>query len=164
MSSQERKLNQQKSSTYAQLEDAKEQVEQAKVELQQGEQELETQKQDVEQQLQDAEKELIDARQEISEIENPEWYILDRYANSGYASFTQDKESVYNIGQVFPIVFFLVAVLISLTSMTRMVEEQRTQIGTLKSLGYNKIQIAKLSLEHYRKGLFCITCKIRRIL
>ena len=142
LSSQERKLNQQKSSTYAQLEDAKEQVEQAKVELQQGEQELETQKQDVEQQLQDAEKELIDARQEISEIENPEWYILDRYANSGYASFTQDKESVYNIGQVFPIVFFLVAVLISLTSMTRMVEEQRTQIGTLKALGYNKIQIA----------------------
>ena len=142
LSSQERKLNQQKSSTYAQLEDAKEQVEQAKIELQQGEQELETQKQDVEKQLQDAEKELIDARQEISEIENPEWYILDRYANSGYSSFAQDKESVYNIGQVFPIVFFLVALLISLTSMTRMVEEQRTQIGTLKALGYNKIQIA----------------------
>ena len=142
LSSQERKLNQQKSSTYAQLEDAKEKVEQAKVELQQGEQELETQKQDVEKQLQDAEKELIDARQEISEIENPEWYILDRYANSGYSSFAQDKESVYNIGQVFPIVFFLVAVLISLTSMTRMVEEQRTQIGTLKALGYNKIHIA----------------------
>ena len=142
LSAQEKKLNQQKSSTYTQLENAKSQIEQAKIDLQNGEKELETQKQDVEKQLQDAEKELIDARQKISEIENPEWYILDRYANAGYSGFAQDKESVYNIGQVFPIVFFLVAVLISLTSMTRMVEEQRTQIGTLKALGYNKVQIA----------------------
>lgn len=60
----------------------------------------------------------------------------------GYVSFIQDTDSVENIGRVFPAVFFIVATLISLTSMTRMVEEERTQIGTLKALGYSKIQIA----------------------
>lgn len=77
-----------------------------------------------------------------SKIKKPTWYILDRESNSGYVSFIQDSESIENIGKVFPAVFFIVATLISLTSMTRMVEEERTQIGTLKALGYNKIQIA----------------------
>ena len=77
-----------------------------------------------------------------SKIKKPTWYILDREFNSGYVSFIQDSESIENIGKVFPAVFFIVATLISLTSMTRMVEEERTQIGTLKALGYNKIQIA----------------------
>ena len=104
--------------------------------------------------MQEAESKLIDAREKIAEIENPEWYILDRYANTGYSSFVQDKESVKNIGRVFPVVFFLVAVLISLTSMTRMVEEQRTQIGTLKALGYNKIQIASKYVMY--SSLACI--------
>ena len=110
--------------------------------MQEAEAELEKQKQDVNKQLEEAESKIIDAKAEISEIENPEWYILDRYSNTGYSSFVQDKDSIKNIGEVFPIVFFLVAVLISLTSMTRMVEEQRMQIGTLKALGYNKFQIA----------------------
>lgn len=154
LSKQEKQLNQEKANTKAQLEEAKKQIEQAKTELQQGQQELETQKQEVEQQLKDAESKLIDAREEIAEIENPEWYILDRYANTGYSSFVQDKESIKNIGRVFPVVFFLVAVLISLTSMTRMVEEQRTQIGTLKALGYNKIQIASKYIMY--SSLACI--------
>ena len=66
----------------------------------------------------------------------------------GYASFIQDTDSVENIGRVFPAVFFIVATLISLTSMTRMVEEERTQIGTLKALGYSKIQIASKYMQH----------------
>ena len=154
LSKQEKQLNQEKANTKAQLENARTQIEQAKTELQQGQQELETQKKEVEQQLKDAESKLIDAREEIAEIENPEWYILDRYANTGYSSFVQDKESIKNIGRVFPVVFFLVAVLISLTSMTRMVEEQRTQIGTLKALGYNKIQIASKYIMY--SSLACI--------
>lgn len=77
----------------------------------------------------------------IEKIKNPTWYVLDRNANSGYVSFIQDSDSIANIGKVFPIVFFIVATLISLTSMTRMVEEQRMQIGTLKALGYNSAQI-----------------------
>ncbi len=131
-----------KSSTLAQIQDAKDELEASRIDLENGEQELNEQKIEVQKQLDDAEAELIDARDEITKIEKPTWYVLDREQNSGYASFIQDTESIENIGQVFPIVFFLVAVLISLTSMTRMVEEQRVQIGTLKALGYNKIQIA----------------------
>ncbi len=72
----------------------------------------------------------------------PEFYILDRSQNTGYASYSQDSERIANIGEVFPVVFFVIAALISLTSMTRMVEEQRVQIGTLKALGYTKLKIA----------------------
>ena len=72
----------------------------------------------------------------------PEWYVLDRNQNTGYASYSQDSERIANIGKVFPFVFFVIAELISLTSMTRMVEEQRVQIGTLKALGYTKGKIA----------------------
>ena len=77
----------------------------------------------------------------LNGIETAKWYILDRNSNEGYVGFIQSTKSIANISQVFPIVFFAVAALISLTSMTRMVEEQRTQIGTLKALGYNQFQI-----------------------
>ena len=142
MENQENKYNKTKKSTISQINSAKKELERAKVELESGEQELNEQKIEVQKQLDEAEAELIDARDEIAKIEKPQWYVLDREQNSGYVSFIQDTESVENIGKVFPIVFFLVAVLISLTSMTRMVEEERTQIGTLKALGYNKVQIA----------------------
>ena len=69
-------------------------------------------------------------------------FILDRNQNIGYPSYSQDSERIANIGKVFPAVFFIIAALISLTTMTRMIEEQRIKIGTLKALGYNKIQIA----------------------
>lgn len=81
-------------------------------------------------------------KDKINDIKKPEWYILDRNQNSGFASYTQDTERIENLSKVFPVVFFVIATLISLTSMTRMVEEQRTQIGTLKALGYTKTQIA----------------------
>lgn len=103
--------------------------------------ELNTQKQDAETKIKEAEKELLDAKEKVNEIENPKWYILDRNSNTGYVGLIQATRSIENISKVFPIVFFAVAALISLTSMTRMVEEQRTQIGTLKALGYSKIQI-----------------------
>ena len=139
---QEKNLQSTKSSTYSQINSAKNKIETSKKELEEGEQELKEKEQEANKELADAEEELIDARAKISEIEKPTWYVLDRTMNSGYSSFIQDTESVENIGKVFPVVFFIVATLISLTSMTRMVEEQRTQIGTLKALGYSKIQIA----------------------
>lgn len=141
LSKQETELNKTKKSTYAKIETVKAELEQAKQELLEGEEELNKNKQEFEQQIADAEKELTDAKEKILEIENPTWYILDRNSNAGYVGFIQDTESIANIGKVFPIVFFVVAALISLTSMTRMVEEQRMQIGTLKALGYNKLQI-----------------------
>ncbi len=110
--------------------------------LKDAEKEFNKQKEEVNKKIEEAEGKLIEARDEISKIAKPTWYILDREANSGYVSFIQDTKSIANIGKVFPVVFFIVAMLISLTSMTRMVEEQRTEIGTLKALGYNKFQIA----------------------
>ena len=131
-----------KKTTTAQLQTARSELEEAKQKISDGEKELQENTKEFEEKIKEAEAELVDAREKIAEIEHPKWYVLDRNANTGYVSFIQDTESVANIGKVFPIVFFIVATLISLTSMTRMVEEQRTQIGTLKALGYHKIQIA----------------------
>lgn len=130
-----------KTSTYKQLDNAEKELELSKKELKDGENELEKNKKEFSEKIADAESKLNDARTKISEIENPKWYVLDRNGNAGYSSFIQDTDSIANIGKVFPVIFFIVAALISLTSMTRMVEEQRTQIGTLKAFGYNKLQI-----------------------
>lgn len=140
---QQQQLNTTKGATYAQIEKARKEINNAKIELQEGEQELEKNKTEFNEKIAEAEKELTDAKEKILEIEKPTWYILDRNANAGYVSFIQDTKAIENIAKVFPVVFFLVAALISLTSMTRMVEEQRTQIGTLKALGYNNFQITK---------------------
>ena len=141
LSKQEKTLNSKKKTTYNQIENAEKEIANKRKELQDAEEELNKNRQEFETQIKDAEKELSDAKEKISEIENPKWYILDRNSNSGYVSFIQDTKSIDNISKVFPVVFFIVATLISLTSMTRMVEEQRGQIGTLKALGYNKLQI-----------------------
>lgn len=138
---QQAELDKTKQSTYAQIAKAQEEINDAKVELQKGEKELEDSKVEFNQKIADAEKELADAKQKVEDIENPKWYILDRNSNTGYVGFIEATDSIGNIGKVFPVIFFAVAALISLTSMTRMVEEQRTQIGTLKALGYSKIQI-----------------------
>lgn len=130
-----------KTSTYEQLDNAEKELELSKKELKDGENELKKNKKEFSEKISDAESKLNDARAKIAEIENPKWYVLDRNGNAGYSSFIQDTDSIANIGKVFPVIFFIVAALISLTSMTRMVEEQRTQIGTLKALGYNKLQI-----------------------
>lgn len=88
-----------------------------------------------------AESRIRDAEKEINDIEYGEWYILDRNSNVSYARYSVDVEKVADIATVFPIFFFLVAALVSLTTMTRMVEEERIQIGTLKALGYRRIAI-----------------------
>src|SRR5699024_1410567 len=69
------------------------------------------------------------------------WYVLDIDSNVGFYQYEQDTQRIDNVAKVFPLVFFIVAVLICLTTMTRMVEEERSQIGTLKALGYNDISI-----------------------
>ena len=141
LNKKETELEKTEKSTYSKIENAKTQLEQSKQEIKDGEEELNKNKKEFQQKISDAEKELLDAKEKILEIEKPTIYILDRNSNAGYVSFIQDTKSIENIGKVFPIVFFIVATLISLTSMTRMVEEQRMYIGTLKALGYNKLQI-----------------------
>ncbi|WP_418548433.1 FtsX-like permease family protein, partial [Hungatella sp.] len=86
----------------------------------------------------DARKELEDAREKLADLKEPETYVLGRDKNIGYACFESDSDIVEGISNVFPIFFFLVAALVCITTMTRMVEEQRTQIGILKALGYSE--------------------------
>ena len=93
--------------------------------------------------LADAEQKILDAEDEISKIEHAEWYINDREdAITDYSGYGDNADRMKAIGEVFPVLFFLVAALVSLTTMTRMVEEQRTLIGTLKALGYERHAIA----------------------
>lgn len=86
----------------------------------------------------DAEEEIADARKELADIDRPDTYLLERNTNIGYACFENDSEIVAQVAKVFPIFFVLVAALVCITTMGRMVEEQRTQIGVLKALGYSE--------------------------
>ncbi|WMJ88096.1 FtsX-like permease family protein [Anaerocolumna sp. MB42-C2] len=95
-----------------------------------------------EEKISDAKEQIEDAEQKLKDIPYPKWYVLNRNSLQTYVEFGQDSERIGNIGKVFPVIFFLVAALVSLTTMTRMVEEQRTQIGTLKALGYSNISVA----------------------
>ena len=98
---------------------------------------------DGEKQLTDAKQQIADAKAEIKKIENPKWYVQTREdALTEYQGYGDNADRMRSIGKVFPVLFFLVAALISLTTMTRMVEEQRVQIGTMKALGYGKAAIA----------------------
>lgn len=96
---------------------------------------------EAETELSQAEQKLLDAREEIAGIADPTVYILERSSNIGYACFENDASIVEAISTVFPIFFFLVAALVCITTMTRMVDEQRTQIGVLKALGYSRANI-----------------------
>ena len=125
-----------------QLADGEEQLADAKEQLAEGEAEYERQKADAEQQLADAEQQIRDGEEQLAEMEEPEWYVLGRGANVSYASFLSNVDKVEAIARVFPIFFFLVAALVALTTMTRMVEEERLQIGTMKALGYARGAIA----------------------
>ena len=89
----------------------------------------------------DAEAEIADAEQEIADIEEPESYLLGRETNVGYACMENDSAIVNGIANVFPVFFYAVAALVCITTMSRMIEEQRTQIGVLKALGYSDASI-----------------------
>lgn len=96
----------------------------------------------------DAEGKLADARRKVADIKSGEWYILSRDTNPGYLGFGQDADRMANLASVFPILFFLVAALVCLTTMTRMVEDQRTQIGCMKALGYTRWTISRKYLGY----------------
>ncbi|MGN0566876.1 MAG: FtsX-like permease family protein [Candidatus Limousia pullorum] len=110
-------------------------------EYQDGVEEYEQSKIDVEEELQEGRDKIADAEKELKDLETPEWYVFDRNDNPGYSTYEEDAEKVDAIAAVFPFFFVLVAALVCSTTMTRMVEEQRTQMGTLKALGYNNRSI-----------------------
>ncbi len=172
LASTEKTLNQQEkklADAKKQLEDGQKQIDDAWKELEEKEQELadgeeeikkneekladarkeyKQAKKDAKQEIADGEKEIEEARQDLADLEDPKWYVYDRTTLIEHSSFGENAERLGAIGKVFPVLFFLVAALISLTNMTRMVEEQRTSIGTMKALGYGQLAIASKYLGY----------------
>ena len=124
------------------LQDAVKDLKKGEKDLADGKKEYEDAKKDAEDEIAENQQKLDDAKKELEDLEMPEWMVTDREDLPEYTDYGDNADRLRNIGQVFPVIFFLVAALISLTTMTRMVEEQRTQIGTLKALGYKKSAIA----------------------
>ena len=119
----------------------KAEIRKAKSKLSSSKAEFEDKKQEAQNKLNEAQAKIDDAKNEISKIEKCKWYIQDRLDNSGYNNIFDAIKTMSNISKLFPVIFYFVAVLISLTSMTRMIEEERIEIGTLKALGYTNVQI-----------------------
>lgn len=124
-------------------EDGKAEYEDGKKKYEDGEQEYEDGLTEFDEEIADAEKELADGEQELRDLEAPDIFLLDRNTNIGYACFNNDSEIVAQVAKVFPVFFILVAALVCMTTMSRMVEERRTLIGTLKALGYSERAIMR---------------------
>ena len=121
----------------------------AKIEIAEGEKTLqeniakfEDEKKKADEKFAEAEQKIAHSKEEINDIKKPTWYVQDRSTLTAYSEYGDNADKMGAIGRVFPLIFFLVAALVSLTTMTRMVEEERMQIGTLKALGYSKWDIA----------------------
>ena len=122
------------------ISDAEQELADAKQEITDGDQKLADAEQELadgEQKLADAEQDYRDGEDELEKLENPDVFVLDRSSNVGYACFESDSDIVRGVSRVFPLFFFAVAALVCITTMTRMVDEQRTQAGVLKALGYS---------------------------
>ena len=124
------------------LADAQNEIKENEQKLTDGQAEYDAEYEENHQKLEDAKADIIQAKADLADVDVPEWYVLDRNYITTCVAYAQDSERIGNIGNVFPVIFFLVAALVSLTTMTRMVEEERVQIGTLKALGYRKSSIA----------------------
>ena len=142
-------LAQETADAQAELDDAYRELQDGEADYAQGVQDYEDGKAEAEQKISDAENEigeaedkLAEAQWELDDLDDCEWYVLGRDTNVGVVGYSQDAERVSNLADIFPIIFFLVAALACLTTMTRMVEEQRTQIGSLKALGFGRLAIS----------------------
>lgn len=129
------------SSREEQLNEQEQKLADAEKELADGQKEYEDGLQTLDEKTADAKEEIADAQKQIDEIQEPDVYVLGRDTNIGYASYENDSTIVAGIAKVLPFFFFLVAALVCMTTMNRMVEEQRTQIGVLKALGYSEARI-----------------------
>ena len=131
---------------WAEIEDARKEIEDGKKELEDGKKEIEDARQEIADgwaDIEEAKQEIADAEQEAHDaVDDAQWYVFNRDDyNPYYSHYAEDCERVDAIAAVFPIFFIMVAALVCCTTMTRMVEEQRTQIGTLKALGYSRFTI-----------------------
>lgn len=122
---------------WKQVAEGEQEITDSEAELVSAEEAYEEAKAEAEAELSDARAEIDDAQKQIGDIEDAQWYIFGREDTVSFSGYKANIEKVEAIAQVFPVFFFLVAALVALTTMTRMVEEERTQIGTLKALGYS---------------------------
>ena len=136
-------LDQEEARGRSQLAEAKAELDDGEAEYQKGLEEYEQAKADAQPELEQAQADIDQGQKELDEMATCEWYVLGRDTNSGFVSYSQDAERVDNLSSIFPVIFFVVAALACLTTMTRMVEEQRTQIGSLKALGFSRLAISQ---------------------
>ncbi len=132
----------------AELDSAQREIESGWAEYEDGLSTYERERADALERLDDAERELDDAQAEIDDLERPDVFVLDRTKNYGAQSYTNDSERIDAIASVFPLFFFIVAALVALTTMTRMVDDERSLIGTYKALGYSTLQISSKYLVY----------------
>lgn len=119
-----------------QIESGKQQLLESEKQLQDGERELSKQQNNFNKQKEKAQEKLAEGKADIEKIDKATWYVQDRNAMDSYTSVESDASSIETVGTAFPIIFLIVAILISLTTITRMVEEERGLIGTYKALGF----------------------------
>lgn len=124
------------------LQNARNEIGEARIDLEEGEKEYREEKQKAEEELDKALAKIEKGERDLKKLEKTKWYILNRNKNYSYVDYGSAADRIDAIGKVFPVFFALVAALVSLTTMTRMVDEQRINIGTLKALGYGKKDIA----------------------
>ncbi len=137
----ERKLNTEEADAKKKIADAWEEIADGKVELEDGKAELTEKEQEYADKKEEAVQKLADAYAELDDIDMTQWYVQDRSSLESYSSLNSDLSSIEAVGRIFPIIFLLVAVLVSLTTMTRMVEEERGLIGTYKALGFHNAAV-----------------------
>lgn len=130
------------SKAYKTLRDSEKQLADGWDEYNDGLAKYEEAKAESDQKLADARQQILDAEKKVAKLKKPTWYVFTRKDNPGFSTYESDAYRIENVCKIFPVFFFLVAILVCLTTMTRMVEEERTQIGTLKALGYSKAAIA----------------------
>ncbi len=141
----EKTITQEENNYYLQITNGKKELEKAKIKLDNSEKsyqiglsEYNQGVKTLEEKTLEAEEKIQDAKDSLKEIEKPEWYLLDRTSNNGYTSIYEDAMKVDSIAKVFPVFFILVVALMCFNTLTRMVEEERGEIGTLVSLGYSR--------------------------
>ncbi len=133
---------------YREVEDGQKQLEDAQAQAEEGRKELEEQMDEGRVELEDARKKLDEAREEIDGLPEASWMILDRASHYASATYEATINQMRSIGNVFPVFFILVAALVCLTTMTRMVSEQRGEIGVLRAIGFSRSQCAMKYLAY----------------
>lgn len=141
LANQKSKLNSQEKYALDQFEKTEDKLKSGELELKKGREQYNENKQKVDSELVKAQKKIDKEEEKIKDIKSGEWYVLDRNTNYGFVDYKNSSDSINSISKIFPVFFFSLAALICLTTMTRMVDEQRINIGTMKALGYNSFSI-----------------------